>query len=55
MSSALDRAGFLIVSTAMQQCLVADNVNDLDATKNGEASPRKLTMEEIERLFLTLA
>ncbi len=54
-SSALDRAGFLIVSTAMQQCLVADNVTDLDATKNGDASPRKLTMEEIERLFLTLA
>ncbi|CAQ01818.1 metal-sensitive transcriptional regulator [Clavibacter sepedonicus] len=48
-SSALDRAGFAIVSTAMQQCLVADDVDD------AEPSPRKLTIEEIEKLFLTLA
>jgi DNA-binding FrmR family transcriptional regulator len=54
-SSALDRAGFAIVSTAMQQCLIADDVADLDATEGGALSPRKLTIEEIEKLFLTLA
>jgi len=51
-SSALDRAGFAIVSTAMRQCLVADD----DTTPNdGTATGRKLTVDEIEKLFLTLA
>jgi DNA-binding FrmR family transcriptional regulator len=42
-SSALDRAGFIIVSTAMRQCL--DNPGAKDS----------LTVEELEKLFLTLA
>jgi DNA-binding FrmR family transcriptional regulator len=42
-SSALDRAGFIIVSTAMRQCL--DNPNAKDS----------LTVPELEKLFLTLA
>lgn len=42
-SSALDKAGFVIVSTAMRECL--DN-------PQGENS---LTVEELEKLFLTLA
>ncbi|MBC7517874.1 MAG: metal-sensitive transcriptional regulator [Microbacteriaceae bacterium] len=40
-SSALDRAGFTIVSSAMRQCITnPDN---------------KLTVDELEKLFLTLA
>lgn len=42
-SKALDRAGFQIVSTAMRTCL-----SDEDA-----ADP--MTVEELEKLFLTLA
>lgn len=43
-SSALDRAGYAIVSTAMRDCLVEDP--DRDAG---------LTTEELEKLFLMLA
>lgn len=42
-SKALDRAGFLVISGAMQECLAAEN---------GEASEQR---EELEKLFLTLA
>ncbi len=45
-SSALDRAGFAIVSTAMKDCLA-----DPDAARQEEG----LTTEELERLFLMLA
>lgn len=51
-SSALDRAGFAIVSTAMRQCLVAD---DETAPADGAEAGRKLTVDDIEKLFLTLA
>lgn len=45
-SSALDRAGFAIVSTAMKDCLVDP----------AEAKEREgLTTEELEKLFLMLA
>ncbi|AZZ49079.1 metal-sensitive transcriptional regulator [Rathayibacter rathayi] len=47
-SSALDRAGFAIISTAMRQCLIDD---DTDTT---DTPPRKLTVDELEKLFLTL-
>ena len=43
-SSALDRAGFAIVSTAMQECLTDAERGDDD-----------LTTEELEKLFLMLA
>ena len=43
-SSALDRAGFTIVSTAMKECLV-----DPENTENG------ITTEELEKLFMMLA
>ncbi|WP_425955419.1 metal-sensitive transcriptional regulator [Xylanimonas sp. McL0601] len=46
-SSALDRAGFAIVSTAMRDCLT-DPVGTAEA-ENG------LTQEELEKLFLMLA
>lgn len=42
-SSALDKAGFVIVSKAMRQCL--ENPEQQDA----------LTVDELEKLFLTLA
>ncbi|MDO5723736.1 MAG: metal-sensitive transcriptional regulator [Flaviflexus sp.] len=42
-SSALDRAGFAIVSSALKGCL-ADDANRED-----------ITVEELEKLFLTLA
>jgi DNA-binding FrmR family transcriptional regulator len=41
-SSALDRAGFAIVATAMKDCL--------DEGENGD-----LSVDELEKLFLTLA
>ncbi|MCR2812925.1 metal-sensitive transcriptional regulator [Microbacterium sp. zg.Y1090] len=42
-SKALDRAGFLVISTALKECL-----NDPDA--EGGSNP-----EELEKLFLSLA
>lgn len=45
-STALDRAGFAIVSAAMQYCL-ADPENAEDE--------EKLTVAELEKLFMTLA
>jgi DNA-binding FrmR family transcriptional regulator len=41
-SSALDRAGFAIVSTAMRDCVV-------------EGDDAELTVDELEKLFLSLA
>lgn len=41
-SKALDRAGFLVISTALKDCL----------TEPGEDTPNQ---EELERLFLSLA
>lgn len=43
-SSALDKAGFAIISSAMRECL-----NDSPDADN------KLTVEELEKLFLSLA
>lgn len=45
-SSALDRAGFTIISTAMKDCI---------ADPEGRASTDDITTEELEKLFLTLA
>jgi DNA-binding FrmR family transcriptional regulator len=45
-TSALDRAGFAIISTAMRDCVV-----DPEATEKQEG----LTTEELEKLFLALA
>ncbi len=46
-SSALDRAGFAIVATAMRDCVVAD--------ERGEGDENRLTTAELEKLFLTLS
>lgn len=45
-SSALDRAGFAIVSTAMKDCIA-----DPEGTNRAD----DITTEELEKLFLTLA
>lgn len=45
---ALDRAGFLLLSSALQECVQAP-------TKRGDTDPDALTVEEIEKLFLTLS
>jgi DNA-binding FrmR family transcriptional regulator len=42
-SKALDRAGFLVISTAMQECLT---------DPDGDGTPNK---DELEKLFLSLA
>ncbi|WP_298710118.1 metal-sensitive transcriptional regulator [Micrococcus sp. 2A] len=46
-STALDRAGFAIVSSAMKYC-----VSDPEGAAESE---EKLTVEELEKLFLSLA
>jgi len=45
-SSAIDRAGFTIISTAMKDCLI-------DSDSDGEA--KQLNVNELEKLFLSLA
>lgn len=45
-SSALDRAGFAIIATAMKDCIA-----DPDGTNRAD----DITTEELEKLFLTLA
>lgn len=45
-SGALNRAGFVIVSTAMKECV---------ATPDTERGDNDLTIEELEKLFLMLA
>ncbi|MDN6175568.1 MAG: metal-sensitive transcriptional regulator [Brevibacterium sp.] len=50
-STALDRAGFLVVSTAMKHCL--DSPEASDTPKSPEEG--SLTIEELEKLFLSLA
>lgn len=45
-TSALDRAGFAIISAAMRDCV---------ADPEGAAEAEGLTQEELEKLFLSLA
>ncbi|MBT9606150.1 metal-sensitive transcriptional regulator [Microbacterium sp.] len=45
-SKALDRAGFAIVSTAMRTCLADDDA---------ESTEDRLSLDDLEKLFLTLA
>ncbi len=56
-SSAIDRAGFAIISTAMKQCIVDPDAADPDAADAATSTdePGRLTVEELEKLFLTLA
>lgn len=47
-SKALDRAGFLIISTAMQDCLREDD------GQSSSPSNDKVDLDDLERLFLML-
>ena len=51
-SSALDRAGFAIISTALRQCISEGDELDGDEPTSG---PARLTVDELEKMFLTLA
>jgi DNA-binding FrmR family transcriptional regulator len=44
-SKALDRAGFKIVATGLRECVIDD----------GNGAKREMTIDELEKLFLTLA
>ncbi|MBN9225208.1 MAG: transcriptional regulator [Microbacterium sp. SCN 70-27] len=56
-SSALDRAGFAIVSTAMKECLSEPDAEagTADAGAAGAAGDRGISVEELEKLFMMLA
>lgn len=45
-SSALDKAGFAIIATAMKECMSADS---------GSGSESDLAVEDLEKLFLSLS
>lgn len=47
-SSALDKAGFAIISSAMRECLT----DDAAVASDGDG---RLTVAELEKLFLTLS
>ncbi|WP_241974574.1 metal-sensitive transcriptional regulator [Cryobacterium mannosilyticum] len=51
-SSAIDRAGFTIISTAMKECLT-DTGTDTGTGTDGARKP--LRVEELEKLFLALS
>jgi DNA-binding FrmR family transcriptional regulator len=44
-SSALDKAGFAIIASAMRECM----------TEDGDASDNKPSVEDLEKLFLSLS
>lgn len=52
-SSALDKAGFTIISSAMRDC-VADE-NDAPGATARASSGERLTVDDLEKLFLTLS
>lgn len=57
-SRALDRAGFAIVSSAMQECLAgptAEGAAPAGPGSTGQARNGTPTVEELEKLFLMLA
>ncbi len=47
-SSAIDRAGFAIIASAMRDCLREDEVE-------GDEAERAVRMADLERMFLSLA
>nr|WP_232077753.1 metal-sensitive transcriptional regulator [Mycolicibacterium aichiense] len=46
-SKALDRAGFTIIATGLRECI--------DPAVAGREGAQKLTIDELEKLFLSLA
>ncbi|MFE6965989.1 metal-sensitive transcriptional regulator [Agromyces sp. NPDC057679] len=53
-SSALDRAGFAIISSALRECL-ADEQEATGGASAERGAASKPDVEELERLFLSLA
>lgn len=51
-SSAIDRAGFAIISTALRECITDGPGADEHIDDDGRG---RLTVAELEKLFLTLA
>ena len=51
-SSALDKAGFTIISSAMRDCVADENDGPDSAARAGR---ERLTVDELEKLFLTLS
>nr|WP_241986698.1 metal-sensitive transcriptional regulator [Cryobacterium fucosi] len=49
-SSAIDRAGFTIISTAMKECLT-----DTETGTGRDGIKKPLRVEELEKLFLALS
>ncbi|WP_082462328.1 metal-sensitive transcriptional regulator [Agromyces sp. Leaf222] len=56
-SSALDKAGFAIIATAMRDCLDRDRdlLDEERPTAASDARGEHLTVDELEKLFLTLS
>ncbi len=52
-SKAIDRAGFLIVSTAMQDCLREGGPDSAEAYPRPQGD-QQVDLEELERLFMML-
>lgn len=62
-SRALDKAGYKLIATSLQECLVADAADaadvasDSDPAQSSTMHPKgpRMTFEELEKLFITLA
>jgi len=50
-SSAIDRAGFAIISTALRECITVD----AEGESQTDGEKPKLTVDELEKLFLSFA
>jgi DNA-binding FrmR family transcriptional regulator len=48
-TSALDRAGFAIISSAMRECLASED------DKHGDDGKEALTIDQLEKLFMSLS
>ena len=53
-SKAVDRAGFTLVATGMRHCLVEEDREDATGADDGADDPNRLTLAQMEKLFLTL-
>ena len=53
-SKAVDRAGFTLVATGMRHCLVEEDREDATGADGTADDPNRLTLAQMEKLFLTL-
>ncbi|KRE21250.1 metal-sensitive transcriptional regulator [Agromyces sp. Soil535] len=54
-SSALDKAGFAIISGAMRDCLAEPAATSAEASGQRGTPRERLSIDELEKLFLTLS